>query len=101
MISNLTIGLDTTLEEPAQWIAGSTEHVVVASVLPIAIEAGGRLETFVNKATVASLHESMLQHEGATAELKIISKARREHASTMNAAVAAAIADQFVLFAVA
>ena len=96
LVSHLILGVDCEIHELAQWIKDASEHIVVVSVLPSATKAGHLLQTFANKATLASLHESMLQHSGATAEVAIINKANASCASSMNAAVAAATADKFM-----
>jgi hypothetical protein len=60
------------------------------------MKAGHFLQTFVNKATIASLHESMLQHSGATDAIAILNKANDSCGNSMNTAVAAATADKFI-----
>ena len=96
LISNLILGEGCNIDELALWCQDASEHIVVVSVLPSAMKAGHFLQTFVNKATIASLHESMLQHSGATDAIAILNKANASCGNSMNTAVAAATADKFI-----
>ena len=78
----------------AWWIKeSSTEHIVVASVLPSALVPGSDLSLFLNRASVCSLHESMLLHKGSCEEERPCQLVSRELAT----AVADATADKFIL----
>ena len=81
------------MDELAQWCHESREHIIVASMLPSAMKASGFILEFVKRATIASLHDSMLQHSGAKPNA-------RPHwwvsADNVDAAVAAATNDKFI-----
>jgi hypothetical protein len=81
-----------------QWCKEASEHivVVVVSVLPGALKTHKLLESFAEKATVASLHTMLLQNEGDNAAVAVLQKANASCANSMNAAVAAATADKFI-----
>ena len=93
VISNVVIGEDCQMDELAQWCHESRERIIVASMLPSAMKASDFILEFVKRATIASLHDLMLQHSGATPNA-------RPHwwvsADNVDAAVAVATKDKFI-----